>query len=50
VSPRLVHHHRALAAGVDVPFFWWHSEEQDERWHLRRDGVTDSALLDDVLG
>lgn len=50
VSPRLVHHHRALAAGADVPFFWWHSEEQDERWHLRRDGVTDSALLDDVLG
>lgn len=50
VSTQLVHYYRALAQGVDVPFFWWHEEEQDEKWQLIRDGVLDTLPLDSVLG
>jgi len=50
VSTQLVHHHRALAVGADVPFFFWHSQEQDEKWQLHRDGVSDVLPLSTVLG
>ena len=49
VSTQLAHHYRALALGADVPFFWWHTEEQDEKWDLYRDGIPDFVPMTEVL-
>ena len=49
VNARLVESYYHLAMDSEVPLFWWHSPEQDEKAGFLRDGVDDSVSLSSVL-